>query len=50
MGKGSEKEWIYVYAQLNHSAVHLQLTEHCKSTLLQHKIKTKKLPPMGSSL
>ena len=32
-GKESEKEYIYVY--LNHFAVHLNLTQHCKSTLLQ---------------
>ena len=32
MGKESEKEWIYVYVQLNHFAVHLKLTLYCKST------------------
>ena len=41
MGKGSEKEWIYVYVQLNHFAVHLKRTQHCKSTTLQYKIKIK---------
>ena len=41
-GKESEKGWIYVYAQLNHFAVHLKLTQHCKSTIFQYKIKTKK--------
>ena len=39
-GKESEKEWIYVYVQLNHFAVHLKLTQHCKSTILQYKIKS----------
>ena len=34
MGKESEKEWIYVYVQLNHLAVHLKLTQHCKSARL----------------
>ena len=29
-GKESEKEYIY----LNHFAVHLKLTQHCKSTIL----------------
>ena len=37
MGKQSEKEWIYV--QLNHFAVYLKLTQHCKSPILQYKIK-----------
>ena len=41
MGKESEKEWIYVYVSLNHFAVHLRLTQHCKSTILHYKIKTK---------
>ena len=39
MGKEPEKGWIYVY--LNHLAVHLKLTQHCKSTILQYKIKIK---------
>ena len=42
MEKESEKEQIYVYVQLNHLAVHLKLTQHCKSTLLQYKIEIKK--------
>ena len=29
------------YVQLNHSAVHLKLIQHCKSTILQYKIKIK---------
>jgi len=37
MGKKSEKEW-----DMNHFAVHLKLTQHCKSTILQYKIKLKK--------
>ena len=32
---------IYVCIQLNHFAVHLKLTQHCKSTILQYKIKIK---------
>ena len=42
MGKESEKEQIHVCVQLNHSAVHLKLTQCCKSTILQYKIKIKK--------
>ena len=41
MGKESEKEWIYAYVKLNHFAVYLKVTHHCKSTILQHKIKIK---------
>ena len=29
------KEWIYVYVELNHSAVHLKLTQYCKPTVCQ---------------
>ena len=29
------KKWIYVYVQLIHFAVHLKLTQHYKSTMLQ---------------
>ena len=36
-----EKEWIYVYVYLNHFAVYLKLTQHCKSTILQYKLKIK---------
>ena len=39
MGKESEKEWTYVYAQQIHFAVHLKLTQHCKSTILQTDLK-----------
>ena len=36
MGKESEKEWMYVYAQMIHFAVnHLKLTQQCKSPILQ---------------
>ena len=28
---------ICIYTQLNHFAVHLKLTQHCKSTILQLK-------------
>ena len=35
MGKEPKKQWIYVYVQLNHFAVHLKLTQHCKLTILQ---------------
>ena len=41
MGKESEKEWIHVYVKLNHFAVHLKLTQHCKSNIPQYKIKIK---------
>ena len=34
MGKESEKEWTYVYEQLNHFAVYLKLTQYCKTTVL----------------
>ena len=36
-GKESEKEYTCLY--LNHSVVHLRLTELCISTILQHKKK-----------
>ena len=35
MGKEPKKQWIYVYVQLNHFAVHPKLTQHCKLTILQ---------------
>ena len=34
MGKEYEKEWVYVCVLLNHFAVHLKLTQHCKSSLI----------------
>ena len=41
MGKESAKEYIYIYIyiKLNHFAVHVKVTQHCKSTILQYKIK-----------
>ena len=58
-GKASEKEYMcvyiyihthtyirifYIYVKLNHCTVHLKLTQHCKSTILQLReyIKTRK--------
>ena len=34
LGKESEKKWIYVYVYLMHFAVHLELAQHCKPTIL----------------
>ena len=34
--------YIYIYIKLNHFAVYLKLTQHCKSTILQYKIKINK--------
>ena len=36
-GKEFEKDQIHVHVQLNHFAIHLKLTQHCKSTMLQKK-------------
>ena len=36
-GKEYKKECVYIYVQLNHFAVHLKLTQHCKPTILQFK-------------
>ena len=33
---------VYIYIKRNHFAVHLKLTQHCKSTILQYKIKIKR--------
>ena len=41
MRKESEKEYIYGYGKLSYFAVCLKLTQHCKSTVLQYKIKVK---------
>ena len=41
MDKEPEKEWIYVYVYLIHFAVHLKLTQQCKSATLQYTIKFK---------
>ena len=35
MGKASEKEWIWVHAQLNHFVVEQKPPQHQKSTVLQ---------------
>ena len=35
MGKGSKKEWIYLSVSLIPFAVHLKLTQHYESTVLQ---------------
>lgn len=40
-GKESEKELIHVYVWLIHFAVHLKLSQHCKSTTFQRRIKIK---------
>ena len=32
-----------MYVKPNHSAVHLKLIQRCKSTIVQYKIKIKKL-------
>ena len=32
-----EKEQTYVYVELNHFAIHVKLTQHCKSPILQYK-------------
>ena len=40
MGKVSGKEWIYVCIKLNH-LLHTWNWQHCKSSILQYKIKIK---------
>ena len=42
MGQESKTEWVYVYVQLILFAVHLKLTQHCKSTIHQQKFFSKK--------
>ena len=42
MGEECEKAWIYADVQLNHFGVHLKWTQHCKSTILQYKIKIRR--------
>ena len=39
MEKNMKKNKIYIYINLNHFAVHLELTQHCKSTIIQLKKK-----------
>ena len=50
MGKESENEWRYIYIyiiytyiciKMNHFPIHLKLTQHDKSTILQYKINIK---------
>ena len=36
-------EWFYVYVWLSPFTVHLKLSQHCKSAILQYKIKSLKL-------
>ena len=52
MGKEPEEEWLYVYEyvyeQLTHSALHPKLTQHCQSTILQHKTEMLKSRPVNS--
>ena len=38
--------FIYIYEQLNHSAVNQKLIQHCKSTILQQNIKNNFLIPL----
>ena len=35
-----KKSEIYLYIELNHFAVHLKLTQYCKSTILQLRKRT----------
>ena len=37
---GEFGEYIHVYVWLSHSAVHLKLSQHCLSAILQYKIKS----------
>lgn len=39
MGKQCEEEWLHVYIELNHFAVHLNLGQHCESPVPQYKLK-----------
>ena len=43
---------FYIYVKLNHWTVHLKLTQHCKSTILQLReyIKTRKRRKKGPAL
>ena len=43
MGKEFEREFTYVYVELNNFAVYLKLTQHCKLTINQYKIKIKNM-------
>ena len=55
--KNEKKEWIYifyVYKKLNHLAIHLKRTQHCKSTMesenSSHSVLSDSLLPMYCSL
>ena len=50
MGKESKKEWINVYVWMVHFVVHLELTQHCKSTILQWNFKNKMKKKYGLQL
>ena len=39
-GKEYEKEYVCIYVQLNHLAVHQNLIQNCKSTIIQLKKKS----------
>ena len=39
MGGKFRGEWIHVYVWLSSFAVHLKLLQHCKSAILQNKVK-----------
>ena len=41
MRKEAVKECIYVYIELSKFAVHLKLTQYCKSRIIQYEIKNK---------
>ena len=41
VGERSEKERMRVCVKLSHFSVHLKLTQQCKSTILEYKIKIK---------
>ena len=54
MGKESKKEWIHVCTRMTYFAAHLELAQHCMSTIIKKKkIKwwsfLKKAFPSGSS-
>ena len=43
--------YIHIYVQLNHSAVHLKLIQHCKSTIFQlKKLNCNQARPYGAFL
>ena len=42
MGVGFGREWIHIYVWLNPFAIHLKISQHCKSAIPQYKIKSLK--------